>query len=160
MIRVQEIVRLKKFLDKKMGKHISFSLSFLREYKGTICCNCGESNPEKIQYHHIVPLSLGGKDILSNIVAICEKCHSKIHSITYNGAMSHSELTKQGLEAARKKGRVGGRPATDKDKLATAAKLYSANEMSVKAICETVGVSKSVLYTYVKNNNLPRRSSK
>ena len=66
------------------------------------------------------------------------------------------QRTKQGLEAARKKGRVGGRPATDKDKLATAAKLYSANEMSIKAICETVGVSKSVLYAYLKENNIER----
>ena len=66
------------------------------------------------------------------------------------------QRTKQGLEAARKKGRVGGRPATDKDKLATAAKLYSANEMSVKAICETVGVSKSVLYAYLKEKNIKR----
>lgn len=66
------------------------------------------------------------------------------------------QRTKQGLEVARKNGRVGGRPATDKDKLATAVKLYTANEMSVKAICETVGVSRSVLYAYLKKNNIER----
>ena len=66
------------------------------------------------------------------------------------------QRTKQGLEAARKKGRVGGRPQTNKDKLATAAKLYLADEMSVKEICETVGVSKSVLYAYLKKNDIKR----
>ena len=66
------------------------------------------------------------------------------------------QRVKEGLEAARKEGRVGGRPATGKDKLATAAKLYTANEMSVKAICETVGISRSVLYAYLKENNIKR----
>lgn len=66
------------------------------------------------------------------------------------------QRTKQGLAAARKKGRVGGRPKTNEDRLATAAKLYLADEMSVKEICETVGVSKSVLYAYLKKNNINR----
>lgn len=66
------------------------------------------------------------------------------------------QRTKQGLEAARKKGRVGGRPTTDKNKLATAAKLYQADEMSVKEICKATGVSKSVLYAYLKENNIGR----
>lgn len=66
------------------------------------------------------------------------------------------QRTKQGLEAARKKGRVGGRPTTDKNKLATAAKLYQADEMSVKEICEATGISKSVLYAYLKKNNIER----
>ena len=33
---------------------------------GNICCNCGET--DHIEYHHIVPLALGGNDIESNIV--------------------------------------------------------------------------------------------
>lgn len=47
------------------------------EVKNTVgknCCNCGAS--ENIEYHHIVPLFLGGKDVITNIVAsmIAEKC--------------------------------------------------------------------------------------
>ena len=142
-------------------KNTIFSLSFLREQKGTICCNCGEVDPERIQYHHIVPISLGGKDILSNIIPICDNCHHKIHGISNKkGAMSYSALIKQGLASARKKGRVGGRPSTDKKKLDTAVKLYLANEMSVREICETVGISNSVLYRYLKENNIPKRFSK
>lgn len=46
---------------------------------GTICCNCGKDCGAEIEYHHIVPLERGGKDIVSNLVPICFDCHSVIH---------------------------------------------------------------------------------
>ena len=45
---------------------------------GTVCCNCGKDVGKFIEYHHIVPLELGGKDILSNLAPICPECHSII----------------------------------------------------------------------------------
>ena len=44
---------------------------------GKICCNCGTS--ENIEYHHIVPLSLGGNDVVTNIVPLCHRCHKVAH---------------------------------------------------------------------------------
>ena len=44
---------------------------------GTVCCNCGAT--EDIEYHHIVPLLLGGNDVKSNIVPLCCKCHKAAH---------------------------------------------------------------------------------
>lgn len=69
---------------------------------GRICVNCGAT--EDIEYHHIVPLSLGGSDTLSNICPLCAKCHGKVH---YNGeaGISHSTLTRAGLERARAAGK-------------------------------------------------------
>jgi 5-methylcytosine-specific restriction protein A len=32
-----------------------------------------------LEVHHIVPLSLGGPDILKNVVALCPNCHRKQH---------------------------------------------------------------------------------
>ena len=46
--------------------------------KGEVCVNCGSS--EKIEYHHIVPLALGGNDYLSNIVPLCYRCHKAAHN--------------------------------------------------------------------------------
>lgn len=46
---------------------------------GTICCNCGRECMEQIEYHHVVPLERGGKDILSNLAPVCYECHSIIH---------------------------------------------------------------------------------
>lgn len=44
---------------------------------GTVCYNCGAT--ENIQYHHIVPLKLGGTNNLSNIAALCSQCHKAVH---------------------------------------------------------------------------------
>jgi hypothetical protein len=41
-----------------------------------LCCNCGEKAKHA---HHIVPLSIGGNDVLSNLVSLCVSCHRKIH---------------------------------------------------------------------------------
>jgi hypothetical protein len=68
-----------------------------------ICLNCGSTAN---QAHHIVPLSLGGNDILSNLASLCEECHEKVHGTTLR---NHSELTKAGMAAAKARGvKFGG----------------------------------------------------
>lgn len=46
---------------------------------GTVCCNCGKECGAEIEYHHVVPLERGGKDILSNLAPLCYECHSLCH---------------------------------------------------------------------------------
>jgi len=46
------------------------------------CQNCGrggESNNIELHAHHIVPKSKGGTHKMSNLISLCEKCHSAIH---------------------------------------------------------------------------------
>ena len=58
-----------------------------------------------------------------------------------------SERTKAGLEAARARGRVGGRkPSLSKEKAQTALRLYEAKELTVQEIAEVLGVSRSTIY--------------
>lgn len=57
-----------------------------------------------------------------------------------------SERTMAGLEAARARGRLGGRPRTDKKKLDQAVKLYESKQHTLKDIVEMTGVSKPTLY--------------
>jgi DNA invertase Pin-like site-specific DNA recombinase len=60
------------------------------------------------------------------------------------------ERTKAGLQAARARGRKGGRPkALDEKKQALLYELYDEKKYSVKQICAMVGVSKSTLYSYL-----------
>ncbi|AUH74263.1 recombinase family protein [Legionella sainthelensi] len=62
------------------------------------------------------------------------------------------ERTHAGLQAARARGRNGGRPkklSLDKTKLAI--HLYEGKLHSIKQICELLGVSKPTLYKYLKN---------
>lgn len=60
------------------------------------------------------------------------------------------ERTHAGLQAARSRGRVGGRPkALSPKKAALAKSLYDSREHSIKDICETLGISRATLYKYL-----------
>ena len=62
------------------------------------------------------------------------------------------ERTKAGLAAARARGRIGGRPRVlDDKKIQLARNLYDSRKHPVKEICETLGISKSTLYAYLKS---------
>lgn len=61
------------------------------------------------------------------------------------------ERTMAGMEAARARGRMGGRPKklSTESKVAVVRKLYNDKSNSVDDICSTVGISRSTLYRYV-----------
>jgi len=60
------------------------------------------------------------------------------------------ERTMAGLEAARARGRVGGRPGADPAKVAMAKKLYADKTNTPDMICRTMRISRATLYRYVK----------
>jgi DNA invertase Pin-like site-specific DNA recombinase len=63
------------------------------------------------------------------------------------------ERTKAGLEAARARGRVGGRPkAMDDRKIALARQLMSNPANSASEVSKTLGVSRATLYRNLKSN--------
>ena len=95
------------------NRNNQFSLDILIALKGNKCVNCGiEKN---IIFHHIVPLALGGKDILSNIVPLCDNCHFLLHhGVNKKGDINHSFLIKEGLNKTRKNGTILGRPSLTK----------------------------------------------
>ena len=63
-----------------------------------------------------------------------------------------AERTKEGLTAARARGRIGGRPRTDEHKLQQAVKLYNAGQHRISEIEELTGVKKATLYRSLKTN--------
>lgn len=66
------------------------------------------------------------------------------------------ERTKAGLAAARARGRLGGRPRTEAldnpRKIAIAQALYQDKTNSIADICQTLKVSRSTLYRYVRSS--------
>lgn len=68
------------------------------------------------------------------------------------------QRTQQGLEAARKQGRRGGRPRINQAKIKTAIALYQADEMSISQITEATGVSKSALYRALEKEGIKRHA--
>lgn len=61
------------------------------------------------------------------------------------------ERTQAGLQAARVRGRKGGRPkALDTEKRALVIQLYQEKTRTVKQICQLMGISKPTLYKYIE----------
>jgi Resolvase, N terminal domain/Helix-turn-helix domain of resolvase len=111
------------------------------------------------------------KDLIEQLTAL-EKRHIGFKSLTENidtttsggklifhifGALAEferdliKERTEAGLQAARERGRKGGRPKvlTEK-KLAMAKALYADKRHTIKEICHTLNIGKTSLYRYLK----------
>ena len=64
------------------------------------------------------------------------------------------ERTNAGLQAARARGRLGGRPkiqTVDPKKIALARQLYDDGHMPVQEICDTLHIGRATLYRYVED---------
>lgn len=67
------------------------------------------------------------------------------------------ERTKAGLSAARARGRTGGRKrAMTDEQIEQARAMMSNSKLKIKAICQTLGVSKATLYKYAPASNITR----
>ncbi|PEM65323.1 recombinase [Bacillus pseudomycoides] len=65
-----------------------------------------------------------------------------------------SERTKDGLDAARRRGNVGGRPKQHNEQLDYAIEQVKAGEMSKSEICRVTGVSRATLYRRLEELDL------
>lgn len=65
-----------------------------------------------------------------------------------------SDRTKAGIKAARARGRKGGRPCKlPLLKTQLLYQLYDERKLSINEICETIGISRPTLYSYMKKRN-------
>lgn len=77
------------------------------------------------------------------------------------GAISQMELeikkerAEAGRAAAKARGKSGGRPRTDPDKLEQACILYQNSDKSAAKVCEIFGFSRRTLFTYMNKNKNP-----
>ena len=63
-----------------------------------------------------------------------------------------SQRTKEGLESARARGRIGGRPKKPIKTIEMALKMYDSKDYSIDEIIKATGVSRTTLYRYIKIN--------
>ena len=56
------------------------------------------------------------------------------------------ERVKEGVAAARARGRIGGRPATPEKILDKALTMYDMHNLTVTEICRACGISRPTLY--------------
>lgn len=77
------------------------------------------------------------------------------------GAVSQMELeikaerAEAGRAAAKARGKSGGRPRTDPDKLEQARILYKNSDKSARKVCELFGFSRRTLFSYIKITQNP-----
>lgn len=60
------------------------------------------------------------------------------------------ERVKEGLSAARARGRKGGRPKVDQEQIEKALKLYDTELYTVSEITEMTGIKRATLYNYLR----------
>jgi len=120
----------------------------VKDSVGRKCVNCGSI--EDLVYHHIVPLSMGGNDVISNLTCLCGACHNLIH-YDGRGVISNSVAVRNGLRAAKARGVKLGKPGADDEKVmqliaekSTQFNMYS--ETTEHEIMEIAGVKETCYY--------------
>ena len=63
------------------------------------------------------------------------------------------ERVRDGLEAAKRRGKKLGRPKKDMD---SAIRMWLSKEFSISEICDTVGCAKQTLYNEIKRRGVSR----
>ena len=64
-----------------------------------------------------------------------------------------AQRTREGLAAARARGRLGGRPKVDSEKSGMALKMYDSKEFTVDEICKSCHIGKTTLYRLLNNRD-------
>lgn len=54
---------------------------YIQSHRKERCGKCGST--ENLEWHHMIPLSIGGKTCEENMVCLCSECHRKITSYHY-----------------------------------------------------------------------------
>lgn len=44
------------------------------------CVDCGRGRPIRLEVHHVIPVSKGGRTVSFNLKTLCIICHNKKHS--------------------------------------------------------------------------------
>ncbi len=65
-----------------------------------------------------------------------------------------SERTKEGLQAAKIKGKMAGRPSTSEEKIEYAVYLLNKGGLTMQEIADKVGISRMTLHRKIKDRNL------
>lgn len=67
-----------------------------------------------------------------------------------------ADRVKQGLAAAKKRGKVLGRPKVDKEIMDTAIRMWQSKDYTIKEICAISGFTKQTLYNEIKRRGIAR----
>ena len=140
-----------------MARNSSFSNQIRQQLilnKGTVCCNCLINCREEINFHHVIPIAIGGTNNFSNIVPLCDNCHNKIHGLMINNSISHSQLIKEGIQKAKDKGIKIGRQSTTINNIPDSFKneypLIKSKIKTITQVARELHLSRTTVYKYIE----------
>ena len=133
------------------------------------CINCGST--VGIEYHHVVPLSLGGTNRLTNIVPVCHACHMAAHTGRHAMKYDKSRQMHTGryyktpyedcVEAFEMYagGEIGRKECEEMSNMGKTSKIYDSpafkrfkNEYGIISFKNTRDVNEGVNHGKVRNN--------
>lgn len=119
-------------------------------FHGNRCLNCGDD--KRIEWHHIVPLEIGGNDIPSNTVPLCRSCHK---------AVTHHQLI---LSTVGRKYKSGGRKIETPDGYEEIFEDYVRCRIPKSVAAERLGksihfVELKVFENYLTENDIVKRKN-
>lgn len=121
------------------------------------CVYCG--SVEGLEWHHILPRSLGGTDEAFNLIRVCNVHHALLHGMSRRGNIS--ELSKAGIEKAKANGVIlGPRLRISPDVLAILCEKRNAG-VTLDALSSEYGFDRTTITRVVRKwrNNLEEYSS-
>ena len=119
--------------------------------KLNFCCICGIK--ENLHHHHITPRTKNGGDEETNMITLCIEHHAWIHRLKPTTWNNHANLVREGLENARKKGRIGGRPTNlTKDNRVKILELKE-NGVGIRKIAKECSVGIQTVYKVLRAVN-------
>ena len=86
---INNVIARRARLRGAIGTHLSEEWNLLKAMHAYLCACCGNIEPNiKLEEDHVVPLSKGGSNSISNIQPLCRSCNASKHdkTISYVGA--------------------------------------------------------------------------
>lgn len=127
-----------------------------------ICKTCGKQElKENMELHHILPRSLGGTDLETNLILICVECHGKIHGDVgffkkRGGGFNHTnpldlkQLQRAGIERAKAEGKYKGRQKTARKHRKRVIDMASSG-IHKSVIAKTLGIGQASVYRILQD---------
>lgn len=65
-----------------------------------VCGNCKET--DDLHIHHVVPLSNGGRNVITNLIRLCTECHTKAHGGTFALVSASNDTIKRNASQGKR----------------------------------------------------------
>lgn len=107
------------------------------------CAYCG--SVEGLEWHHILPRSLGGTDEAFNLIRVCNVHHALLHGMSRRGNIG--DLTSAGMQRSKESGTKLGQPLKIHPEILILIAADRGGGMSISKMAAKYSIPKNTLHT-------------